>query len=344
MRIEHYNGNNNEWDEYVKSSSKAILYHLIGWKSVIENTYGHKSYYLMARDNGKIKGILPLFLISSRLFGTYMISLPFACIGGVCADDKEAENLLVKEAIRITNEANAEYLELRQTEQVDMPELYSKNNKATFILQLDSNPDVVWKDRFCSNLRNKIKKAQKANLQVSAGTGKEYIEQFYNIFAHNMRDLGTPVFSKRLIENIVREFPGKSRIFIAKHNGRPIGGKFAMFFKDTVYFIWASSLRDYFKLAPVSLLNWEAIRYSCYNGIRFCDFGRSSINDGTYHFKRQFGGKEKQLYWQYYINNGSKIPDLNVGNKKFSIAANIWKRLPVSVTKLIGPRIVKHIP
>ena len=159
-----------------------------------------------------------------------------------------------------------------------------------------------------------------------------------------MRDLGTPALSRKLIENIIAEFPERSKIFIARHNGKPIGGKFVMFFKDRVYFIWASSLKRYFKMAPASLLNWEAIKYSCHRGIRFCDFGRSTVDDGAYRFKKQFGGETKQLYWQYYLNNGHKLPELSTTSPKYKLASEVWKRLPVAVTNFIGPKVMKYVP
>ena len=44
------------WDAYVHAHPRALLYHLSGWKKVIEKTYGHKTYYLMAiKSNRRIK-------------------------------------------------------------------------------------------------------------------------------------------------------------------------------------------------------------------------------------------------------------------------------------------------
>jgi uncharacterized protein (DUF927 family) len=51
-----------------------------------------------------------------------------------------------------------------------------------------------------------------------------------------------------------------------------------------------------------------------------------------------------QLYWQYLLGEGREMPELNTKNPKFELAIKAWKRLPVSVTKILGPRIVKNIP
>ena len=97
---------NNEkilWDSYVLKHPQSTLYHLSGWKDVIENTYGHKTYYLMAVKNDGygefhntqqdeiyktsgiscelkgeyVVGVLPLVLLKSIFFGRNLISMPF---------------------------------------------------------------------------------------------------------------------------------------------------------------------------------------------------------------------------------------------------------------------------
>lgn len=90
------------WDFYVHSSNNSTFYHQIGWKNVVERTYRHKPIYLTAKEEGEIKGVLPLFLMKSILFGTKLVSVSFAPYGGVCADNESIENALIKEAKRIT--------------------------------------------------------------------------------------------------------------------------------------------------------------------------------------------------------------------------------------------------
>jgi len=43
------------WDTYVNAHPKATLYHLSAWKNVIEKTYNHKTYYLIAIDKPQRK-------------------------------------------------------------------------------------------------------------------------------------------------------------------------------------------------------------------------------------------------------------------------------------------------
>ena len=344
MNIVMCQNDGKRWDDYVSRSEQATLYHLFGWKKVIEDTFGHKAFYLLAEENDQVKGILPLILMSNCILGTFTISLPFQCIGGVCADNPQVEGLLIDVAINITKENKSEYLELRQEKKIDRSDIHTKEHKATFVLPLGKDEETVFNTCFVKNLRNKIRKAVKEGVAVSHGKSVDDIRNFYKIFSRNMRDLGTPVLSEKMFHNIFQAFPEHARIFTARHQDRIIGCKFVMYFKDTMYFLWASSLRDSFALAPVSLLNWESIRLGCQDGYRFCDFGRSTINDGAYSYKKQYGGQERQLYWLYYLNTKQEMPSLSKDNLKYKMIINTWKKMPLFLTNFLGPKIVKYIP
>ena len=74
------------------------------------------------------------------------------------------------------------------------------------------------------------------------------------------------------------------------------------------------------------------------------DFGRSSLDEGTYKFKKQWGASPVPLPWQYIsfgkdIRAGDSISE----NNAFRTAGEIWKRFPISLTKIIGPHLRKYI-
>jgi hypothetical protein len=81
------------WDEYVLNSNSSTFYHQIGWRNVVEKTYKHKPVYLIAKENGELKGVLPLFLMKSIIFGKKLVSVPFAPYGGVCLKSKRISEL-----------------------------------------------------------------------------------------------------------------------------------------------------------------------------------------------------------------------------------------------------------
>ena len=83
------------WDTYVLGAHLSSGYHLTGWRRVIEEAFGHQTYYLSVRGpGGIIQGVVPLVLLASRGFGRFLVSLPFVNYGGLIADSQEGRSLL----------------------------------------------------------------------------------------------------------------------------------------------------------------------------------------------------------------------------------------------------------
>jgi FemAB-related protein (PEP-CTERM system-associated) len=329
-----------EWDAFVRGQEDATFFHLIGWKNVIEKTYKHKSYYLIAKEEGEIKGILPLFLMKSVVFGKKLISVPFCDYGGVCANDEQTKNLFIEEAKKITKEKCADYLELRQLHG-NCCGVITKDLYFTLILDLKPDSDFLWMN-FSKKVRNAIRKAVKSNLVVTMG--KEYINEFYDIFSKNMRDLGTPVHNFNFFKNILREFPNQANILITSYEEKIVGAMFLLQFKDAIYAPWVSSDRQYFHFNPNNMLYWEAIKYGCEKRFKYFDFGRSKWNSGTFRFKKPWGAIPKQLYYSYYLNTIDDVPNLDPSNPKYSKLTQIWKKLHIQVANIAGPKLRRNIP
>jgi serine/alanine adding enzyme len=344
MNICSLTDNNLEaWESYVMKSAASHCYHQAGWKNVIEKSFGHKSYYLIAgSDSNDIKGILPLVHIKSSIFGNYMVSLPFFNYGGICADSTEAYSCLLSEAIRIAKGEKAEHIELRHMENktIDLP---VKTAKVSMRLSLPKESDELRKS-LPSKLRSQIRRPEKEDMHTQIGRHEE-LDSFYEVFSVNMRDLGTPVYSKDFFKNILKEFPGSTWICsVYSKDGEPAAAGFLVGFKDTMEIPWASSKKKSNHHSPNMLLYWDVLKFACDNGYRVFDFGRSTPGEGSYRFKEQWGAKPIQLYWHYWMRNGGPLPELNPKNPKYQLAIKIWQKLPVAVTKIIGPRIVKNLP
>src|SRR5215475_11968367 len=83
------------WDAYVQSSPRATVCHQFLWRPIIERAYGHRPLYLLARSADRVSGVLPLFLVRSKLLGNTLTSMPFLDYGGICADDETIATLLL---------------------------------------------------------------------------------------------------------------------------------------------------------------------------------------------------------------------------------------------------------
>lgn len=341
ISVELYEGEGREWDGFVAAQPTATSYHRYLWRGVVERSFGHQGYYLMARSGGNPVGVLPLIHMRSLLFGSFLVSIPFFNYGGVLCSDPAAVPALLEQGRRLMQERGAAHLELRHLGE-PISGLPTRSHKVTMILRLAADADSQWQG-FNAKLRNQIRKAQKSGVKVVTG-GKEFLDGFYQVFCRNMRDLGTPVYGRKFFENVLDAPEACARIVSVTLDGRTVASGIMTRFRDSAEVPWASSNRDYRECCPNNLLYWEAIRIAIAEGAGTFDFGRSTPGEGTYNFKVQWGAQPVPLYWQYLLQEGTELPDLNPANPKFRLAVRGWRMLPVPLTKLLGPRIVRSIP
>ena len=329
-------GDEHAWDEYVSRCPGAGLYHRYGWARVIERSYGHTPTYLWARDESGVRGVLPLVLFRGALGGRSLVSLPFLDEGGLCADDAPARLALWEAASAFARSKRAPSVELRQgpPSGLGLPSLASK---VSVMLPLVSEPDAMWK-LLDAKVRNQVRKATSSGL-TPAWCGIEGLDEFYAVFTHNMRDLGSPVHGRRFFEAILEEFAGAARLLLVRDGRRAVAGGVCIVFRDTVLVPWASSLREWRSRCPSNLLYWEVIRSGCDKGLRWLDFGRSSPGGGTYRFKMQWGGQERRLHWE--VSERPSIVDSDDPRYRWMISA--WQKLPVRVATVLGPIVRKRL-
>jgi len=332
-----------EWDAYVEAHPRATVDHLWRWQQVFDGVFGHRCRYLAARRDGALAGVLPLVLFQSRLFGRSVVSVPFLNYGGMLCDagDAEAASSLLAAAGEIAREFKAEFVELRNRDR-EFPELPFRQHKLALTRLLPSTAEALWSaiDR---KVRNQVRKAQKEGLTAEVG-GAPLVGEFYGVFAANMRDLGTPVYSRRLFQATLTAFPERARLVVVRQGARPIAASVTLRFRDTVIVPWASSLREYRHLVPNMLLYWTMLEEAVKEGVKTFDFGRSSPGAGTHQFKLQWGAVESPLHWEYILMGDRPAPDHGPTNPKFARVIELWKRLPLPVANAIGPLIVRHIP
>ncbi len=329
-----------EWNQYVEETSAASLYHRIEWKNLIHKVFGHECYYFYAFCDKKIVGILPLVRLKSRLFGDFMVSMPYFNSGGAIANSLSLEQQLMQAANAHAEKTGISHIEYR--DDIHRSELPVRDEKVNMILSLPNTPDILWDD-FNTKLRAQIRRAQRENITIDVG-GIECLNDFYSVFAKNMRDLGTPVYGKIFFHHILQTFPECSKIIVICLNKKPVATAFLLGHKTTLEIPWASTIKEVNHLSINMLLYWEVLKFSINKKYQYFDFGRSSKNSGTFRFKQQWGAKPKQCYWHYWLKDGAELPSLNPNNPKYKLLIGLWKKIPVNVTKYIGPSIVKNLP
>ena len=268
------------------------------------------------------------------------ISLPYVNYGGILSNNDDMERILIEKAEIVGRRAGCRYIELRQRFplKTDLPQ---SERKVVSIIPLDGGPEKVF-ERLHRNVRNKVRKASKCGVTVQSGA--EYLGEFYDIYSRNLRDMGTPVLTSKFFDCMVDAFPEHVRVYRATHQGKTIGAKIILIDGDTCYFVWVASIRKHLNYAPVHALNWKAIEDACAAGCRQVDFGRSTAESSHQDFKKYWGVESYTLPWAYQLLNCQTTPGLNKENPKFDLAMALWKKLPVFVSRLIGPPIARRLP
>ena len=333
------------WDAFVQCSPNGTFCHLTGWGRVIERVWNHESHHLIVEDQGEIKGVLPLFHVKSRAFGSMLISTPNGVYGGVVADEAGAGRALLNEAKKLATQLQVDFLELRQAfanNEINDPDLHRKDLYFTFGHPITTDEEALMKS-FPRDVRTMIRKGSKNELTSQLGRG-ELLDEFYEVYATSVRNLGTPVFPKRLFAEFLREFPTASDILLIRQGTQVAGGVLSFYFRDTVMPYYGGAYSEFYRAGINNFMYWELMRTAAARGFTRFDFGRSKTGTGAYEFKRGWGMQMQALPYQFYLVRANEMPNLNPTNPKYELMINAWKRLPLGVTKVLGPRIVKYLP
>lgn len=330
------------WDSYITSQPSGSFYHLHGWAGINDAEFGHTSEYLAAlRPDGGILGVLPLVLVTSRLFGRIFCSMPFVNYGGPVSTSAAVRALLAAYAAERADALAADYLEMRCASPVDTGMPVSLR-KVSMTIPLQRDPDKLFA-AFTTKHRNQIRRAYKNDLTVEHG-GIELLPDFYGVLERSWHELGTPLYRQRYFERVLQTFPTTTRIFVCRASGRPAAVAFNGYSHGTVEGMWAGVDPEFRHLQPNYALYWEMLRHSCEAGFDRFHLGRSTANSGAEAFKEKWLATPSQLYWYFHRPKGGEMPGLNVDNPKYRLAIAAWRRMPIWATRAIGPHVARLIP
>ena len=335
------------WDHYLEKHPDAPPYCIFAWRRAVEQAYSHKAHYLIAEDQGKICGILPLFVFQIPFFGNTLVSLPYCDAGGVYGDSEEVCRRLIDVAYSSVEKGKVRKLEIRSIKNTELLEESSNKwnvsintGKVRMLRHLPSNSEELWSS-FKSKLRSQVRKAEKNGLVFRWGNERD-IPEFYEVFSRNMHALGSPVHSRSWIEAVFTSYQDNARIGLVFKDEQPAGCGLILCTKNMVSIPWASTLREFNRLSPNMLLYWNFLKFAADSGRKVFDFGRSTPGEGTYRFKKQWGAEPRVLFW--HVLSTAPVGDALSGNgNKRMILENIWRRLPLSVVNVIGPLVRKYI-
>jgi len=345
MQLERVAAPGTEWDEFVRSQPGAALGHAAAWARILRESYGFEPHFLAVRDAaGGLAGTLPLVEFPRLRGRCELVSMPFLDTGGVLARDEAAEHALLDGALALARDLGAPALELRQLSPLRSGPAAPEQQRVDLLLRLEDSVEAQWQ-ALRAKVRNQTRKAERSGLEAGAQEAPAaLVRRFYEPFAINMRDLGSPVHARRFFEVAAEVWGERLSVKLAWLGDRPVGGLIAIDYCETVTVPWASSLREERARCPNNLIYWEALKWAIGRGARDFDFGRSPRSSGTHRFKVGWGAVERSLAWTRLGADGQSLAQASSeAGPLLRWLSNAWSRLPASMTTALGPRLRRYL-
>lgn len=251
----------------------------------------------------------------------------------------EALEALDAAALELANDLRVERVEyrLRRPLHPDWP--CNKETYVTFRKEIAATPEKALLT-IPRKQRAMVRKGMKRGLEGRIDTD---VKQFYPLYAESVRNLGTPVLSKKYFECLKSVFAGSSEVLTVTRDGQPLASVLSFFFRDEVlpyYGGGCAAARDH---AANDFMYWEVMRRACEAGIRTYDFGRSKVGTGAFAFKKHWGFEPEPLYYEHALLRLEEIPEINPLNPKYALMVATWKRLPLLVANTLGPLVAREL-
>ncbi|MBF0614563.1 MAG: FemAB family PEP-CTERM system-associated protein [Magnetococcales bacterium] len=327
------------WDRFVMACPEATFFHRVGWKRVIEEAFGHRSHFLLARRGVEICGVLPLVQVRTLLFGHSLVSLPFCVYGGVAASDEESRLALEGHAEALAVTLGVDWLECRNC----VPrrsEWSSKELYYTFRKSFDPDPAV----NLAAIPRKQRAEVRRGVQHGLVGVRAEGIQgRCFDIYAESVRNLGTPIFSRRLFVLLQEEFADDCEGLVIERGGRAVAAVVSFYFRDQVLPYYGGGRPEARGCGAMAFMYWELMRLAAERGASLFDFGRSKKGSGSFDFKRYYGFDPEPLHYRYRLVGGTALPEVNPMNPKYRLLIAAWKHLPLFVAGKVGPWLARGL-
>jgi len=327
------------WDQFVFSCADATFFHRFGWKTLLEDCFGHRTHYLVAERASNIVGVLPLAEVKSLLFGHSLVSLPFCAYGGVAATEPDAIAALHQRARELGQSLGVQHLELRDRTQREagwpQQNLYVAFRK-DILPEVEANLATIPRKQ-----RAMVRKGIKNGLtsQIDAGT-----DRFFRLYADNMHRHGTPPLARRYFEMLQNTFGRDVEVLtVTNPDGKPVSSVLSFYFRYEVLPYYAGDDIVAREFCANDFKYWELMRRACERGIRTFDYGRSKQGTGPFDFKKNWGFEPTPLAYEYCLYRRDSIPENNPLNPKYRALIAMWRRLPIPVANFLGPHLVKSL-
>jgi len=335
-----------QYQQYVENHPDASFEYSLDWRKIIQNNFGFIPSHVIYKDSeGKIKGILPLFKAHS-IFGTRLVAVPYAIYAGILADTEEAQTNIINFVKEMTLKSRLKFIEIREKDSGPIyPEFQKVSRVFNFSLQLSPDIDEVWKKLPKGSVRWGIKKAQNSGLTFTAGNSKSDLNHFYRLFLQTRKYRGVPSYPLSYFKDIANSFGKNVKIYTAFLGEKPLASIFLIYHKQEMRYAFAGTIhkQEYLKMQPYHLIFWEAIKDASSQGYNVFNLGGAAAatnEGGLYGFKKKWADEIISISSFYYLCQDGKLPQTETALLR--CAAKAWSFLPLSLIRLLSPKVIKQ--
>ena len=332
------------WDAYVSRHPFAGPFHSRAWCEAVTKATGNRCHVLAARDEeGKIAGLLPLHHIRSSLFGDALVASGFAVGGGPLAGRDEIAARLADAATSLAGSLGISSVELRGGSIPAGEGWYADEGVyAGFARDLAFNDEEELL-AIPRKQRAEVRKALESGLTVTTGSDAAERRDHYRIYATSVRNLGTPVFPKKLFDEVLDAFGDKADILTVRQDGRPVASVLSLFWRGTVMPYWGGGTVEARRLRANEMMYFALMRHAQRKGCLAFDFGRSKVGTGPFAYKKNWGFEPQPLVYARWLAPGETARDTNPNSAKYRLQVDLWKKLPLWAANRIGPLIARGL-
>jgi FemAB-related protein (PEP-CTERM system-associated) len=327
------------WDAFAKGCEQATFFHRASWQTILHDVFRLNTHFLYAEVDGRIEGLLPLAHVKSLLFGSSLVSLPFAVYGGVASASPESADALEDAAQDLARKLKVSHLELRNVgprhAEWPLQDLYATFRKNILPEEEANLLAIPRKQR--AMVRKGIANGLRSELDTS-------VDRFFGLYADNVHRHGTPCLPRRYFEALRQEFGQDCEVqTVVDKDGQAVSSVLSFYFRDEVLPYYAGDANAARELAANDFKYWELMRRACGRGLTVFDYGRSKKGTGSYSFKKNWGFEPQPLHYEYCLYKRDSVPQNNPLNPKFQLLIGAWRRMPIGMANWLGPIVVRHL-
>lgn len=329
------------WDAFVEAHPQSSPFHLIAWKRTIEESFGYRACYLVARDAGRISAALPLFLVRNPLLGKALISSPFAVYGGILADSVQARDALYHEVRVLGKELKVDFIELRNAWPEQCAGTSNVSRYVTFTQQV-ARDEAALLESLPKKTRNMVRKSLKQPFRMEYNVRQ--VDRFDALHSRNMRRLGTPNFPRKYFASVLENFGERADVREVWLDGRVLAVSMNFYYRGEMHTYHAAADTRFNALGPNTFMYFDHLRWAGQHGYRIFDFGRSKRGTGTFDFKKHWNTEMRELPYEIVLVERKSLPNFSPANPRFNAAIKVWQRLPLPVTRALSRFVFPLFP